>query len=78
MKKTFRVRLQAFKEVKHIEEARDRYREATKRMPASIQELVRARYLEKTPIDPYGGTFYFDNRGKVRTTSKFVFGAHSQ
>ena len=28
--------------------------------------------LVSLPADPYGGEFYFDEAGKVRTTSKFA------
>lgn len=73
IKKTFSVRIAAFKGVLTIEQARDRFTEAQGRIPASLDELIKSGYLAEIPADPYGGTFYFDERGQVRSTSKFSF-----
>ena len=73
IKKTFSVRIAAFKAVLAIEQARDRFSEAEGRLPVSIDELLKAGYLAEIPVDPYGGTFYFDETGQVRSTSKFSF-----
>lgn len=73
IKKTFNVRIAAFKTVLAIEQARDRFSEAEARLPDRIDELLKSGYLAEIPADPYGGTFYFDERGQVRSTSKFSF-----
>ena len=73
IKKSFSVRIAAFKNVLAIEQARDRFAEAEGRLPDGIDELIKAGYLAEIPVDPYGGTFYFDERGQVRSTSKFSF-----
>jgi tetratricopeptide (TPR) repeat protein len=75
IKKSFRVRLEAFKGVKLIETARDAYQKHYGRLPKSLETLLEKGYVEKLPIDPYGGRFYLDERGRVRSTSKFAFGA---
>lgn len=75
IRKTFRARLRAFREVKKIEVARDAYRRATGLQPLSLDEIVRKGYLKRIPVDPYGGTFYLTKDGKVSTTSKFAYGA---
>jgi tetratricopeptide (TPR) repeat protein len=74
IKKTFQIRLQAIREVHRIEQARDRYAKATGHVPASMDELLRSGYLQTMPVDPYGGSFYLEPDGSVRSTSKFAFG----
>lgn len=73
IRKSLAIRLQAFKSVKAIETARDRYRTKHGRRPASLEQLVQEGILPERPVDPYGGTFYIDTAGQVRTTSKFAF-----
>jgi len=73
VKKNYQVRLTAFKEVRRIEIARDRYIESGRGVPVTIEQLVLSGFLSPPPIDPYGGTFYLESAGKVATTSKFAF-----
>lgn len=73
IKKSFQIRLEALKGVKRIEEALDRYRKRYGRMPSTLETLLKTGYLTNVPPDPYGGTFYLDEKGHVRTTSKFAF-----
>jgi tetratricopeptide (TPR) repeat protein len=74
IKKSFQIRLQALKEGRRIEEARDRYAAAKGHPPASVEDLVGSGYLPGMPVDPYGGRFYLEADGSVRSTSKFAFG----
>jgi len=74
IKRTFQIRLQAIKEGHRIELARDRYVQEMGRLPSTVDELIRKGYLADTPVDPYGGTFYLEPDGTVRSTSKFAFG----
>lgn len=73
VKKSFRTRIMAFQEVRHIEIARDRYRQKVGRLPASLEVLIKDGYLRSLPVDPYGGHFYLEPDGRVATTSKFAF-----
>lgn len=73
LKKTYLTRLTAFKEVRRIEMARDRFRESRGVTPTTIGQLIGAGLLSPKPIDPYGGQFYLEADGKVATTSKFAF-----
>lgn len=73
LKKSYQIRLQAFKEVQRIELARDRYRDSQGQLPSSIEQLQLQGYLTPPPVDPYGGRFYLESSGKVSTTSKFAF-----
>lgn len=75
VKKSFARRLKAFKEVRRIEIARDRFQEKNSVMPEDVQSLVKDGYLSPPPVDPYGGSFYIDDRGQVRSTSKFASGS---
>ncbi len=74
VKKSLQIRLQAFQAVRTIEQAKDLFRQTFKKNPASIEDLVRKGYLMSVPVDPYGGAFYIDSQGMVRSTSKFAFG----
>jgi tetratricopeptide (TPR) repeat protein len=73
LKKSYQIRLTAFREVRRIEEARDRYRESRGTLPATVEQLVSGGLLSPAPRDPYGGKFYLEADGKVATTSKFAF-----
>jgi tetratricopeptide (TPR) repeat protein len=73
VKQTLQVRIETFKAVLMIEQARDRYAEEQGRLPENIDILLKEDYLETKPVDLYGGEFYLDENGQVRTTSKFAF-----
>ncbi len=72
VKSAYSKRLQAFKAVRIIESARDRFIEQKGRLPASPELLIASGYLERVPLDPYGGRFYFEQDGTVATTSGFA------
>ena len=74
LKKSFRLRINAFHEVRRIERARDTYRKSSGSLPETVEQLVRGGFIAPVPVDPYGGAFYFEPDGKVATTSKFAFG----
>ena len=73
LKKSYQIRLTAFREARRIEVARDRYREARGTMPSTVEQLVSGGFLSPPPRDPYGGQFYLEADGKVATTSKYAF-----
>ncbi|MCD6389935.1 MAG: hypothetical protein J7L69_11030, partial [Desulfobulbaceae bacterium] len=72
VKKSYEMRKQALISVLQIEEAVSSYRNRFGRFPTELTELVQTGLLAKLPDDPYGGTFFLDEQGKVRTSSKFV------
>ncbi|MCK9419417.1 MAG: hypothetical protein M0R70_08585 [Nitrospirae bacterium] len=74
VKQSLQTRLKAFQSVRTVEQAKEAYRGKFNRHPASVDELLGKGYLKELPVDPYGGTFYIDNQGMVRSTSKFAFG----
>jgi len=73
LKKSYQIRLVAYREVRRIEVARDRYLGSVGTMPVSIEQLGSGGFLSPAPRDPYGGQFYLEADGKVATTSKFAF-----
>lgn len=73
MKKNYQIRLVAFTEIRRIELARDHFVARHGSPPVSVSQLVQTGYLRPSPVDPYGGSFYFAANGNVATTSKFVF-----
>jgi tetratricopeptide (TPR) repeat protein len=73
LKQNYQLRLNAYREARRIELARDRYRETQGTLPASLEQLIAAGFLSPAPLDPYGGKFYLEADGKVATTSKYAF-----
>jgi tetratricopeptide (TPR) repeat protein len=73
VKKTFQVRLEAFRKVLAIEHAIKKFKAERSALPGSIDKLVAGGYLKQLPRDPYGGTFYLEPNGNVTTTSRFAF-----
>jgi hypothetical protein len=76
-RKVYAKRLQAFRAINLIEEARDRYFSELKVAAVNIDELLSAGYLGKLPQEPYGGAFYLDESGNVLTTSNLYEGQSS-
>ncbi|HEY6837792.1 MAG TPA: hypothetical protein VI389_03535 [Geobacteraceae bacterium] len=72
-KKFYDFRLRALVAAKEIQDAVNSFRSASGRLPGRLDELATAGYLKSVPADPYGGSFYLDENGKVRTTSNFTF-----
>ena len=66
------TRAQAFERILDIEKAIADYEKRFQQQPKELRELVRKGLLKRIPDDPYGGTFYLDKEGKVRTTSKLA------
>lgn len=73
IKKTFQVRIRALQEVQRIETALARYQADFGDIPVTIDDLLRRGYLKETPVDPYGGKFFINAAGRVRSTSKFAY-----
>jgi tetratricopeptide (TPR) repeat protein len=72
VRETLATRLKALKAANQINRARDAYRAKTGHLPGSIETLVQLGYLRELPKDPYGGTFFLDPDGTVKTTSNFA------
>ena len=77
IRKQLIIRAQALERILQLEEAIDDFTNRFHRAPYRLQELVDLGILNHIPEDPYGGTFYLDKQGKVRTTSKLALGKGS-
>jgi tetratricopeptide (TPR) repeat protein len=73
LKKEYQIRLTAFREVRRIEEARDRFLQQRGILPHSMEQLLQSGLLRPVPVDPYGGSFYLEADGKVASSSRFSF-----
>jgi tetratricopeptide (TPR) repeat protein len=78
IRKSYEMRRDALLAVITIEQAIGAYRSSSGTIPDNLSALVRSGLLPELPHDPYGGSFYLDARGKVRTTSKFAKLGNSQ
>jgi tetratricopeptide (TPR) repeat protein len=74
----YELRKTALLAVKRIEEGVKRFMEVHSRQPRDLAELVSTGIMRDIPADPYGGKFYLDERGAVRSTSKFAFGGKNR
>ncbi len=74
VKRTLEIRLKALERVDFLEKGVERFVQIYHRKPLSIQEMVGTGVIRELPKDPYGGKFYLDEKGKIRTTSKFAYG----
>ena len=65
-------RLDALEKAVYLEDLIEKFHSEQGRYPAHLTELVRYGYLDKLPVDPYGGQWVFNKSGRVFSTSKFV------
>lgn len=65
-------RLKALQSIYEISEAVSKFEKINNRKPTGLQELITTNILLEIPADPYGGSFYLDENGRVRTTSQLV------
>jgi hypothetical protein len=72
IKRTYEVRRSALLAVSQLEKSIKEFRSKTNRPVQNLDELVRSGLLERIPTDPYGGKFFLDEQGRVRSTSKFA------
>jgi len=73
VKSSLQRRLTALKRVKIIAMALKRYRDKYGDGKVAVKNLLTAGFLDEIPIDPYGGEYYIDKTGTVKSTSNFNF-----
>lgn len=78
VRKLYQLRKEALFAVNELTDAVRKFKELHGREPAVLQDLVVSGIITALPKDPYGGQFYIDERGFIRTTSKFAFGSVSK
>ena len=72
VKETYQLRRNALIATMQLEHAIDIYQKKYGRNIKSFDELTSSGLISTIPKDPYGGTFYLDEDGRVRSTSKFA------
>ncbi|MBI5048314.1 MAG: hypothetical protein HZB54_05155 [Deltaproteobacteria bacterium] len=63
-------RLTALKAILFLERAMAAYHERFKKQPEKLDELIAKGVISELPQDPYGGEFYIDKDGSIKTTSE--------
>ncbi len=71
-RRMYQLRIQALSAIKYLQDAVRKYIRDNGHPPRDLKTLVSSGYIEKLPRDPYGGHFYVDKNGKVKTTSKLA------
>jgi tetratricopeptide (TPR) repeat protein len=70
LRNTFETRVEALKAVLVLEQARSLYKKKFGTTPKRLDALIEKRVIAELPRDPYGGTFYLDDAGNVRSTTE--------
>lgn len=69
LKESFEMRIKALRSIAFLDNAVALFRKKFKRIPTSIDELLTKNMITHIPQDPYGGTYYITQDGKVRSTT---------
>lgn len=70
LRKEYQTRIEVLESVLFLEKAADLYRKLYGRKPQDLAQLVQKGIIKKIPTDPYGGQFYLDSDGRIKTTSE--------
>jgi hypothetical protein len=68
----YELRLNALKKILYLEKASELYRKKFGRYPRDLNQLVAMKVIKEIPQDPYGGEFYIEPDGTIKTTSDFM------
>jgi hypothetical protein len=68
-KEVLKTRLEILRSILYLEKAIYKYKQAFHNKPRNLEALVTKRIIRSIPLDPYGGRFYIDKDGGVRSTS---------
>lgn len=77
IRQVFQIRKEALVAIRNLSAAVQTFTTQYKRMPKDLDEMVTRGVIPAIPVDPYGGRFYIDESGKIRSTSKFAFGSET-
>lgn len=69
----YQMRRDALLAITEIEKKITQFQSRFGRLPTDLPELVNSGILEKLPVDPYGGSFYLDKEGHIRSSSNLAF-----
>jgi hypothetical protein len=71
-RKQYEKRLVVLNNVLKLEKAVTLYKIKFKKYPASLYALIEKQIIQGLPHDPYGGAYYIDSRGIVRSTNDYA------
>ncbi|ABQ26847.1 tetratricopeptide repeat protein [Geotalea uraniireducens] len=69
IRKDYETRLEALKAILYLEKGEVVYKDKFGKNPDNLNALIEHRIISQIPVDPYGGEFYIDKDGSVKTTS---------
>lgn len=67
--KEFELRLKTLRIILALEKASSLYEKRYGKKPEKLELLHEKGFIRFLPDDPYGGKFYIDNEGVIKTTS---------
>jgi len=70
MRKDYETRLETFKRILFLEKGVVVYQKKVGKTPENLNALVEQQIIGRIPEDPYGGKFYIDKDGSIKTTSE--------
>ncbi|MBE9503316.1 MAG: hypothetical protein IME96_03995 [Proteobacteria bacterium] len=73
IRKNYTIRLDALKKILYLERAASLYEDRMAVKPRNLKVLLDFGIIKTIPKDPYGGQFYIDKDGSIKTTSKLAF-----
>ncbi len=68
--KEYETRLELLRNMLLLENAVNAYKKKSGRIPRHLDDLIKKGIIQTIPKDPYGGEFYIDPQGAVKTTSE--------
>ncbi|MGB9823960.1 MAG: tetratricopeptide repeat protein [Candidatus Hydrothermia bacterium] len=72
-KKQLKTRLKALEAIYYLEKGVESYRERFGVFPKTLEDLLKVGIITEIPKDPYGGKFYIDEEGNIKTTSNLSY-----
>jgi hypothetical protein len=55
-----------------LEKAVTLFKKKFNKYPSSLEALIEKQIIQGLPHDPYGGAYYIDSRGIVRSTNDYA------
>jgi hypothetical protein len=68
LKKHYEKRISALRSIQFLENAVASFMKRYRSAPVDLKELISRNIISEIPRDPYGGTYYLAQDGKVRST----------
>ncbi len=69
LKESYEKRIRALRSIDNLEKAVSSFKNKLGRTPVDIEELVNKNIVRQLPRDPYGGNYFIDKDGQVRSTA---------